>query len=276
MQYFGFISRDLHLTAENANLNGYVYRNSFVEAKKIETNDKFINQKDFNLTDANTFTFSGEIKGNATINSKNISFKNKDNDTDLTCKISGNLSYSSKRDLEIPEGIVSGEISHNNYNSTSKSIFSSIWNYVLSLIALLVCVYLIYLLISKFAPNYLDKISNISLLNLLKYFGIGLGLLVLTPIIIILLFMSKVGSILGLILLLIYIILLVISKSIFIISISAFAKNKMSNNFKTYLYILAITVILSLIDLIPYLGFIVSLIVKLTGFGMIIRNLITK
>lgn len=74
MQYYGFISRDLHLTAEISNLNGYIYRNSFINSKTITLYDKFINEKDFNVEDAQSLTFSGLIKGNANVNSKKIEF----------------------------------------------------------------------------------------------------------------------------------------------------------------------------------------------------------
>ncbi len=275
MEYFGFISRDLHLTANTANINGYIYRSSFIKAKNITTNDKFINQNDFNLTDADTFTFSGEIKGNATVNAKNITLKN-DNQNPI-CKISGNLSYSSKQEIEIPEGIVSGEVHYSNYTSTSSgTIFSNIWNYLLNLITSLIFVYVLYLLISKFAPKYLDKISNISTSGLLKALGIGLGFIILIPIISILLFISNVGSLLGLILLLIYIALIVASKSILVISLATFAKNKLQSKFNIYLYILAITIVLSLIALIPYINSIVSFLITLIGFGIIIKNLIFR
>lgn len=275
MKFFGFVSRDLHLTAEESNINGWIYRNSFITAKNIITQDKFINQGNFTVTDADSLTFSGEIIGDATINSKNINLKSKDNDKDLTCKIAGKLSYSSNKEIEIPEGVILKEVTYSNYtNTSSKNILSSVWNYLLSLITLLACVYVIYLPISKFASKYLDKISNIYFLSLLKYLGIGLGFLILIPIISVLLLISGVGSILGLILLFIYIILLLIAKPIFIISIATFVKNKVSNKFNIYLYILAIAVILSLISLIPYLGFIISMIVNFTGFGMVIRNFI--
>lgn len=74
MQYYGFVSRDLHLTAKTSNLNGYVYRNSFINSKTITLYDKFINEKDFNVEDADNLTFAGLIKGNANINSKKIAF----------------------------------------------------------------------------------------------------------------------------------------------------------------------------------------------------------
>ena len=277
MQYFGFIDRDLLLNAKNAKINGYVNRNSFIEAKTIATDDKFVNQKDFSVTDADSFTFSGEIKGNATINSKNITFKNKENDNNLTCKIGGNLSYSSTKEIKIPEGVVLKGISYNNYTSVaSKNIFPNILNYILNLIGLLILAHVLYVLINKFAPKYLDKISNITVLRLLKHLGIGLGFLILVPLVSILLLITNVGSILGLILLLIYIILLLLAKPIFIISIATFAKNKCAKKLNIYLYILIIDVILSLITLIPYVGFIISILVSLIGFGMITRNLIPK
>lgn len=276
MQYFGFISRDLHLSGETATLNGYIYRNSFIEVKNITTNDKFINQKDFNVIDANNLTFSGEVKENAKINAKNITLKNKNNDKDLTCNINGNLSYSSKQEIQIPEGVVSKDaVTYSKY-VPSESSLSSIWDFILDLITTLVCIFVIYFLISKLAPNYLSKISNISGMSLLKYLGIGFGLLILIPIIAILLFLSHVGSILGIILLFIYILLMIIAKPIFVISIATLAKEKLSIKMNTYLYILAITLILSLINLIPYISTIISLLVSFTGFGMVIRNLITS
>lgn len=272
MKYFGFISRDLHLNTEEANLNGCIYRNSFITSKSITTHDKFINQGNFNVIDADNLTFSGKILGNTTINCKNITFKNKDSDKNLQCIIAGNLLYSSKQEMDIPEGIVAKEVNYSNYVDTlSKNILSNILDYVISLISLLICVYVIYLLISKFASKYLYKISDISGLNLLKYLGIGLGFFILIPIISILLLITGVGSILGLIILLIYIILLVISKPIFIISIATFTKNRLSDKFNIYLYILAIAVILSLISLIPYVKLVVSLLVNLAGFGIIIK-----
>lgn len=273
MQYFAFISRDLHLTAEEAALNGWIYRDSFISAKNITTQENFINQNNFTLSDADSLTFSGEILGDATINTKDFIIKNTDNEKNLTCKISGNLSYSSNKELDIQEGIVSKEIKYSNYVDTEQNnTFSNIWNYVLSLITSLVCVYIIYLLISKFAPKYLDKISNISGLNLLKSLGIGLALLILIPIVSILLFITQVGSILGIILLLIYIILLIIAKPLFIISIATFAKSKFTKGLNIYLYILFTTVALSIISLIPYIGFIISMLVFLIGLGMLVKR----
>ena len=277
MPYVGFISRDLVLYTNNATINGYIDRNTVIQAENITINDSFVNQKDFTVIDADSLTFSGEIKGNATINAKNIIFKDKENDNNLICKIHGNLSYSSETQIEIPEGVVSKEINYNSYATTSSNnTLSNILDYILNLIGLLILAHVLYVLINKFAPKYLDKISNITVLSLLKYLGIGLAFLILLPIISILLFVSNIGTILGILLLLIYIILLIISKTIFIISIAKYVKNKCAKKLNIYLYILIIDVILSLITLIPYVGFIISMLISLIGFGMITRNLIPK
>ncbi len=275
MQYFGFISRDLHLSAKNATLDGYIYRDSFIEANNITLNNNFINQNDFNVSQANNLTFSGEVKGNATINAKTIYFKSNDDDTDLTCVIAGNLSYSSKQEIEIPDEIVLGQTTYSKYiNNSTNSIFKNIVNFVISLITVLLVVYCLYLLISKLAPKYLNKIADISALALLKYFGIGLAFIILIPIVTVLLLISRIGTILGLLLLFIYIIFIIIAKPIFIISISACIKNKLQNKLSIYLYILAVTIVLSIIELIPYVGLLITLIINTIGFGIVTRHLI--
>ena len=273
MQYFGFIDRDLLLNAETANINGYIDRNSFITAKIITTQDKFINKGNFTVTDANDLTFSGEISGNATLNSKSIILKNKENNNNLICKIAGNLSYSSNKEIEIPEDVVLKEVTYNNYSSSFKIILSNILDYIFNIIGLLIVAHIIYVIIHKFAPKYLDKVSNITGLNLLKYLGIGLGFLISIPIISILLIVSKIGTILGIILLLIYIVLLIIARVIFIISLATFAKNNLKKDFSIYLYILIIDILLSIIALIPYIGFVISMLVSLIGHGMTTRNL---
>lgn len=275
MEYYGFISRDLHLVADNSNINGYVYRNSFIDSNNIVTQDKFINQNGFTITDADNVTFSGEVMGNANINSKNLSFKNTDNGNDLVCQIDGNLSYSTKQEISVPEGVVLGDISYSNYTS-STSTLSIIWMYILNLLELLVFVYIIYLLISKFATKYIDKLSNISGINLLKYLGIGLGFLVAIPLICALLFVIRIGTILGFILLLIYALVFIIAKPIFIVSIATFLKNKLNNKISIYLYILVFSIILFFIGLIPYVKFVVFLLLHLIGIGMIANGILKK
>lgn len=275
MKYYGFIRRDLHLDANTANINGYVYRNAFVSSNNITTNDKFITEHDLNIENASNVYFSGEVKGNANISSKNIELKNKDaNNKNITCKILGDFNYSSNKELQIQEGIVSGNINYTKYKSSS-SLLSNIGDFFLSLVTTLAYVVVIYFIINKFIPKYKEKISNLSIRDILIALGIGLGLLVLVPVIVILLFITSAGSLLGLLLLTLYILLLILAKSILVISIASLIKNKGSGkSFLTdIIKISLITLVLTLINLIPYFGVIISMLVVITGLGIIVKSI---
>lgn len=270
MKYYGFIYRDLHVSSENVTLEGYVYRNSFINTKNITTTSTFINNQDFNIENALNTTISGEIKGNANINSKNIIFKSKDDtQKNITCLITGDLNYSSKNEIQIEDKIVSGNINYTEYKS-SNSILSRIGNYLIGLLTSLIYVAIIYFILNRFAPKFIEKISNINSSSILKYLGIGILLFVILPVLSILLLISNVGSLLGLLLAIIYALLLIIAKPIIIIAFSKII-NKRITSLNIYIGIGITTIALSLINLIPYVGFIVYLLVIDLGLGLIVK-----
>ena len=274
MKYYGFVKRDLHLNSNTATINGYIYRNSFINSNKVTTNEEFINEQDFNIENASTVLFSGEVKGNANISSKNIEFKNKTEDnSNITCKISGNLNYSSNEHLQIQDGIVSGNTNYSKYKSSS-TLLSNIGEFILNLLATLTYVLVIYFIINKFIPKYKEKLSNLSIRDILIALGIGLGFLVLVPVIVILLFITNVGSLLGLLLLVLYILSLILAKSIFVISITSLIKKKDTTEslLNSIIKLSVITIVLSLINLIPYFGIIISTLVIITGLGLLVKS----
>lgn len=276
MEYYGFIRRDLHLNSDTANINGYVYRNSFISSNTIITDDEFINEQNLNIENASNIIFSGEVKGTANINSKSIQFKNKDSDNkNITCKILGDLNYSSNTELQIQDGIVSGNINYSKYTSNSKPLLSNIGEFILGLLTSLVYVLVVYFIIYKFMPNCKEKLSNLSMRDVIICLGIGLGILILVPIISILLFITRIGGLLGIILLMIYILFLILAKSIFVISIASLIRknNQEESLFNSIIKLSVLTLILSLINLIPYFGFVISVLVNLIGLGLIIKSI---
>lgn len=278
MKYYGFVKRDLHLNSNTATINGYVYRNSFINSNKVTTNEEFINEQDLNIENASTVLFSGEVKGNANIKSKNIEFKNKDTDNNnITCKISGGLNYSSNKELEIQDGIVSGNINYSKYESSS-NLLSNIGEFILNLASTLAYVIVIYFIINKFIPKYKEKLSNLNIRDILITLGIGLGLLVLIPVIVILLFITNVGSLLGLTLLTLYILSLILAKSIFVIGISSVIKKKDSGEslLNSIIKLSLVTLTLSLISLIPYFGIAISVLVTIIGIGLLGKLILSK
>ena len=276
MEYYGFIRRDLHLNSDTANINGYVYRNSFISSNTIITDDEFINEQNLNIENASNLIFSGEVKGTANINSKSIQFKNKNSDNkSITCKILGDLNYSSNAELQIQDGIVSGNTNYSKYTSNSKPLLSNIGEFILGLLTSLVYVLAVYFIIYKFMPNCKEKLSNLSMRDVIICLGIGLGILILVPIISILLFITRIGGLLGVILLMIYILFLILSKSIFVISItSLIRKNSQEESlFNSIIKLSIVTLILSLVNLIPYFGFVISVLINLIGLGLIIKSI---
>ena len=266
MQYYGYIRRDLHLNTENANLNGYINRNSYITAKDITLNDNFMNEKDINVTNSNNISFSGRINGNVTVNSKNITVND-------SCRIYGNLNYSSKQEINLNGGVVSGEVNYSKYNS---NFGKDLLNYFLNLVAVLLFFALIYFIIVKISPEYISRLSYFNAIDMLKSLGIGLAILILVPMISILLFITNVGSIIGLFLLALYAILLIIAIPIFIITIAEFIKNRFFGSINTFVIVLILTVLLSLLNLIPYFGLIVSILVLTLGLGIFSKSLIKR
>lgn len=274
MQYYGYVFRDIHISAETANLSGIVYRNSFISADKITTTPTFSVKGDFNINSASELEFSGEVKGNAKINSKNIKFNNVDESKkDTICKIYGNLEYSSSKEIQLEENkIVLGSINYSEYKNSS-NLFSTLCDYIIDLIASLVYIVALYIVINKFAPNYINKLSSINISKFFLSIGIGLGILILVPVLTLLLFMSHIGALLGILLAILYVLMLLIAKPIFVISVANLIKNKKLNNAKSILLIISISIILSLVELIPFIGFIISLFVTLFGLGIFIKSL---
>lgn len=273
MQYYGFVYRDLYVSASTANIAGYVYRNSFISADKVTTTPTFSIKGDFNIDSASELEFSGEVKGNAKINSKNIKFNYVDESKKNTiCKIHGNLEYSSSKEIQLEENkIVFGTINYSEYKNSS-NLFSTLCDYIIDLIVSLVYIVVLYILINKFAPNYINKLSNINISNIFSSIGIGFIILILVPILTLLLFIVRIGTLLGILLTIIYILMLLIAKPIFVISIANLIKNKKLNNAKNIVLIICLSIILSLIELIPYIGFIISLLIMLSGLGIAIKK----
>ena len=131
-----------------------------------------------------------------------------------------------------------------------------------------------FFVLNKFMPNYKEKLSNLTTRNILIALGIGLGFIILTPIISILLFITNIGSILGLLLLVIYILFLILAKSIFVISIASIINKKDSEEsfLNSIIKLFGITIALALINLIPYIGSIISILVFVIGLGILVKS----
>ena len=241
----GYIYRDIKVVANTLNILGTVGRNAFVECSDIQ----FGNQEADSSEGQNTITSNGSI--------------------------SGDLNYTSKNELNIPDDKVGGNI-----NFTQKVVESSntINNKIFDLGSFIVTVILIWLVLLWIAPKFVKSCNQILTNKPLPVIGLG----ILTPIafifafiILLLLNITVAFSFLSLA---VFCILLLVSSSIFVIAINNMlcTKLKINKNVGIFGMLIVSALVLWLIKLIPILGTLVSFIVSILGLGIIVSNLILK
>lgn len=269
MTYFTYITRDLYLNCNNATLAGVVYRNAFITAyDKLLTESDFRVSQDLSVDFAKDFTFSGEVQGNAEINAKNLAFKN---DNSEKCIIRGNLKYATESNTEIPDGIVSGQVTTDKYVEKTNNKLS-LKSLVFSFFTLLVYVLAIVFLARVFTANAVSKLDKVDLKNTLISLGIGLVSMFAITILFILLVLCGIGISLAFFFIVGYLLILGLAVPLFLYNIADMIKL----NLNIYVKLLIVTAVLYAVSLIPVFGSGVVFIVLLVGIGRILLTLFNR
>lgn len=244
----GYVYRDLKSTSDTLNIFGTIGRNAFVSASTIN----FVNET----------SVVSEEEGSEpmTISSQGT--------------ISGNLNYSSKSEISIPENVVSGEINYTQISSSNEN--SSVKDYIVSLLTFLVLVAIIWLLSLWLAPKFLSNTDKLLTKRFLPVLGYGVLGLLLLPIIAILLICSGITSSIGLLILILYIALLCISTSVFLIAVNNVICNKfnISKKWPMFGILMIVSIVLWLLSLIPYIGVVLKIACVILGLGIVIVNIL--
>lgn len=270
MNYYGSIYKDLVLSSESVVLNSVIRRNIDISAEEIITNNDFLVYG--NLTvDCNSFDFSGEIDGNAKINSKLLNFITSQDNVSINCLIKGNLDYSSVEELNLNNDVVNGEIIYSTYSEKEQTSFN-FKSFIFNLLTFVAYIFVVAWLFTLLNKNYLSKNYNITVKNIFIALGIGLLAFLIVAILSILLIIINIGSTLAFCLIFAYIFLLFLAMPLFVLDIANLLKGKMN----LYLGILAIALVLFLVSEIPYLGWIIMFLFMNIGSGRIIKHLLSK
>ena len=277
----GYIFSNLFTVSQDVEIKGVVY-DVYAVSNNLSVQEGYI-YRDLRVS-CNNLTITGTVGRNAFVNCSNIAFSTNDTNTEsdekssnrsTTGVINGNLNYSSKNEISIPEGAVYGET---NFNKVIANNDSTIKNYILSIGTFIATVLIIWLACLWIAPKFLDNTRNLVSKKTLPVIGIGLLTPIVAVIISIILFMIGITAPIGFITLGILFILLAISKSIFTISIN----NLICNRFKIEKTVgilgtlIASSAVLWLIGLIPYVGSIVNFIAIVIGLGIIVYSVPVK
>ncbi len=233
----GYVYRDLHSGSDTLNIYGTVGRNAFVEANKISL-----------------------VKQNA------------EGGEELQGTIYGDFNYTTNNELENLEDMVEGTVSFNKITAKSNS-----WtDILLSIITSIVFAILVYLAIIWLAPNFTKKLNETLTKNIAPVIGFGILSLILLPLIAFILLLTSIGSSVALLLFALYGILITLSSTIFIIAISNIISDKANiyNKFAKIGIVAGITLLISLLKLIPFVSVLVTLICVWLGTGITIKQLL--
>lgn len=187
----------------------------------------------------------------------------------------GNLRYSAPSEITIPEGVITdnGSVTYTNSSELDNNTYS-IADVLIGFITCIITVLVIYIVIEKFTPNFVKKISNskLSITKILKLFGIGLLSLVIVSILSILLLLTSFGAKLAFILILLFIILCLLATPIFSIAITNVLKPvlKLDKKPSFYLALCLVSIILYGVTLIPFIGGLFSFLIAFISIGLLI------
>ena len=278
------IGGDLFVFANKLTVNGgYVYSSIFAYANEISINgvvyDVYAACTNFTLQNSgfvyrdlrvssDHVTIEGKVRRNAFITANDITFGE---DTASTY-IYGNLTYTSPNELSTQEGMIAGEVTREETASTANSPIS----YLTNALTILLTTFVIVLLIVWLAPKFVKRVTNMGVAKSFVSLGIGIA----TPIVALLagflLILSIVGISIFSSMVIVLALLCMIATSItslFMAGLLAKLLKKTSNVSIVLLSLLA-SLVLWAIGLIPYVGWIFSIIFVLFGIGTALVNII--
>lgn len=281
----GQIGGDLFVIADTLNIDGgQIYGNVFALSQSITLNGLIYDL--YAACGTLTMGYDGvayrDLKvncDNATINGvvgKNINISAKTSlSLDSDCIVYGDLNYSTASEITIADGLVKGTV---NFDKLAPTASDGILGYVMAGLTLLVYVLVIWLLMSKLAPKFYDKVTKMPVKKLLLSILVGLVAMIVVPLVSIALFFTVIGIPVAFALIAVFAIILAISFATVSINLANMlaSKVKVLAKFNNLFAVIIVTIVLWLITLIPYVGPIVNMLLVLCGFGMVLANIISK
>lgn len=285
----GEIGGDLFVLAQNLNIDGgYVYSSIFACANDMTINgivyDVYALANNFTLGEngfiyrdlkvsGDNINIDGRIKRDAYLYGSNY------NITD-TALVGGNLQYTANEDINIPENIITGDVTRNIEKSVEKveSIGSIISSYIVDLLKTILYTFVIVVLLLWLAPKFVDRVGQMSIAKDFTSLGIGLAAFASVLVGSIILMITVIGLPLAISSIVLLIVLASISFSITSIFFGKLFSTllKLEGNVKFVLITLASSIVLWIICQTPILGALAKVLITLFGVGSVITNIVYK
>lgn len=271
-----YIQYSAFIVAKDVNFNA-VASDLYTACQNLTIDNKAGVYRDLNAT-ASSIKLTGIVGRNANINCSSLLLTDGTN----TAQIYGNLKYYSSQKIEIPEGSVQGTY---DFKETTKKEESSskVSDYVFSLLAFILTVLIIWVILKLSAPKFYDASLELASKKSGKISLIGLGWLVLLPIVSVLLLCTGFGICISLLLFAIYLLSFFISIPVATISVGNIINNKWNKKTTSmeFVCILISSLLFWVINQIPYVSAVVLLASMLVIPGFIfsktfLRNVTNK
>lgn len=264
------INCSLFIVSESSTILGSIYGNVYSVSRDFNLGATAYLDLDLFVTSQNV-NIEGSIYRDANISGDKIAISD-------TADIDGDLNYSSEKEINIPEGIVNGNVNYssninvqntNNKNAIKEWFLSTISYIIFAIVLFIICKWIN----CKFINAYPDFVSNLP-----KYLLYGILGIIAIPIVAIILLAIGITMSLSFILLSIYFILMLIASSSVIITLSSLCAEKLkeklniNDTLRTILFIAILSIVYELLQLIPILGTIVTFAFVILGFGLLIKS----
>lgn len=270
-----YIMQSIYVCANELYLNGAA-NDLYAIANKVDMSYDSFMLRDLYVT-ANSFNFNGGAGRNAFVSAKDFNFVNTEGSAAI---VYGNLTYTSSNELTLSNNLVQGEIKYSKYEDTlgEKSVQDIILDYIVDFLKVLLYTVAVFLLALWLAPKFVEKSSSFIGKKSAMALGIGIISFVLAIVISICLLFSVIAIPLGFAIFVLFMLMLSIAFAVTAICITNKVKEKFkfNNKYSTALTLILVTLILWALEQIPYVGFVVSIIVSLIGFGITLLYLFTK
>ena len=261
----GYIYNDLFVCSKEVNISGFVY-DVYATTTKLTISSGATVFRDVSAG-AQTFILGGKIKRNANVSFDNATFGD-------SAYIGENFNYSSSSEVEVPENMVKGAVNFTETNNVANQSTTIVHkkNYVWDAIKVLLISLVVILIVVLATPKFAEKEEIV----LTKKFGPALGYgalaLITIPIACIILFCTIIGILPSIVLLLTYILFVAKLAYAFVaIPLGKIICKKIDKDSKVMNILFGCILVLAFwaINLIPFVGGLVNLIINSLAFGIV-------
>lgn len=269
-----YILQSIYACANTIKFDGVAYYDLYASCRQLDMSaDSFV-QRDLRVV-ADTLNFSTTVGRNAFVSVNNFNFM-----AESDALIYGDLTYTASRELNLSQELVQGNISYKpDMQNEQTPIGEIILDKTIELCSNLLYVAIVFVLALLLAPKFMEKAStSVTLPTTAKSFGIGILATVIAIVASFILLFSVIGVPVSFTIIALLVLLLSIATAITSICITYKLKEKFAynKNYLTYLTLAGVVIVIWALKLVPYVGWLVSVLVKMIGLGIIIHYLLQK